>query len=219
VTDFLKTFEALGGATARQLLLFAALIVPGFISLRMYEMRAGGEHRKANEVVVDVVVYSALTDLVALAVFVAIQRFVPASARMTAEVVLALPVFVVLPAFVGSVWFDVRRQLAGIGVLADPAAKSRSVLPSTDERDGYAVIVTLRTGRRIGGRIANSVDFRLEDDDVYLNEVWTLDEQCATFISKVPGTAGLYVRKAEYETIEFFKSESGMSQNPRGGME
>jgi hypothetical protein len=53
VSEFLKIFETLGSVTVEQLLAFAALIVPGFISLRVYEMRRGGEGRKINDVLID----------------------------------------------------------------------------------------------------------------------------------------------------------------------
>ena len=63
MSEFLKTFETLGGITVEQVMAFAALIVPGFISLRVYEMRRGGEARKTSDVLFDLVIYSFATEV------------------------------------------------------------------------------------------------------------------------------------------------------------
>ncbi|MBV8368924.1 MAG: hypothetical protein JO036_08400, partial [Candidatus Eremiobacteraeota bacterium] len=77
MSEFLKTLETLGGVTVEQVLAFAALILPGFISLRVYEMRRGGEARKTSEVLLDLVVYSLVTDVAAFAALWLVAGIVP----------------------------------------------------------------------------------------------------------------------------------------------
>jgi hypothetical protein len=209
VTDFFKVFESLGSVTVEQVLAFSVLIVPGFISLRVYEMRRGGEGRKANESLVDVIVYSFATDVVTFGALAMVAAVVPTAAQAVTKAIVGFVGFAVLPVVLAVVWFDFRERMVSSGIVPDSAANSWDVLLQRASREGVdvAVLLTLRDGRKIGARLRDSVltFSRAAGDDLILDEVWTIDQERATFIGAVRGSFGMVVHKADCETIEVFR--------------
>jgi len=106
----------------QQVLAFAALIVPGFISLRVYELRCGTESRKANESLVDVIVYSFATDVIGMAALSLVALVVPPAAQPIARACVAVAVLVVLPMTIAFVWSDVQRWMVRYGVFREAVA-------------------------------------------------------------------------------------------------
>jgi hypothetical protein len=209
VTDFFKVFESLGSVTVEQLLAFALLIVPGFISLRIYEMRRGGESRKANESLVDVIVYSFATDVGTFGVLALVSAFVPPVAQAVTKVIVSFLGLVVLPVGLAVVWFDFRERMVSSGIVPDSASNSWEALLQRAAREGVdvAVLLTMRDGRKIGARLRDSAQMpsRVAGDDLVLNEVWTIDQERATFVDAVRGSFGMVVHKADCETIEVLR--------------
>jgi hypothetical protein len=209
VTDFFKVFESLGSVTVEQVLAFAALIVPGFISLRVYEMRRGGEGRKANESLVDVIVYSFATDVVAFSALALVSAFVPPAAQVVTKVVVGFVCFAGLPVGLAIVWFDFRERMVCSGIVPDRTSNSWDALLQRAAREGVdvAVVLTMRDGRKIGARLRGPAlaSSRAAGDDLMLDEVWTIDQKRATFVDAVKGSFGMVVHKADCETIEFLR--------------
>ncbi len=71
MSELAKLYEVLKSATVAQVLAFAALIFPGLVALRAYEAKRGGEPRKTNEVLVDILGYSLIADLIGEALLIA----------------------------------------------------------------------------------------------------------------------------------------------------
>jgi hypothetical protein len=209
VTDFFKVLESLGSVTVEQVLAFAALVVPGFISLRVYEMKRGGDSRKANESLVDVIVYSCATDVVAFGALALVSRFVPAQTQTAAKLIVAVAGFIVVPVVLALVWFDFRERMVHCGIVPDSASNPWDALfqRAAKERVELAVLLTMRDGRKIGARLRDPAQIasRSGADDVLLDEVWTIDQDRATFVEAVPGSFGMLVHKADCETIEFLR--------------
>jgi hypothetical protein len=209
VSEFLKTFETLGGITVEQILAFAALIVPGFISLRVYEMRRGGEARKTSEVVLDLVVYSLVTDAVALGALSFLTTVVPPGAQPLIKPVVASLVLLVVPVAVAFGFFELRCRMLRRGLVRDPANKPWDrFFERVSEFDGtLAAIITMRDGRKIGVRLTDPsyMSSYPAPEQALFGEVWTIDPERATFVKAVPGSCGVLVDKADCETIEFLQ--------------
>jgi hypothetical protein len=219
VIDFFKLFESFGSVTVEQLLAFAMLVVPGFISLRIYEMKRGGESRKANEYLVDVIVYSFVTDLVAFGALALVSAFVPPAAQAATKIVVGLVSFAAVPIGLAVGWFEFRARMVRGGIVPDTASNSWYALFQRAAKEGVAlaVVLTMRDGRKIGGRLRNpeQTASRMEGDDVLLDEVWTIDQDRARFLEAVQGSFGMLVHKADCETIEFLRwSDVGPQARP-----
>jgi hypothetical protein len=207
VSDFFKVLESLGSVTVEQVLAFAALVVPGFISLRVYEMRRGGESRKANESLVDVMVYSFASDVVAFGALALVSAFVPPAAQTIIKLVVGLFGFVILPVGIAVVWFDFRERMVRSGIVPDASNSWDALLQRAAREDvAVAVVLTMRDGRKIGARLHDAAQTsRIAGDDLVLDEVWTIDQDRATFVGAVRGSFGMVVHKADCETIEVLR--------------
>jgi Family of unknown function (DUF6338) len=208
VTEFFKIFDAAGAVSIQQVLAFAALIVPGFISLRVYESRSGGEPRKVAEALVDVVVYSLATDVIAYAGFTAVATFVPEPARSPVGAIFATLIFVVVPVAFALLLFEMRERLKSYGFLPDTRTKlwDRIAGRVASGQIDLGVILTLRDGRKIGGRVRRAeISSHASSDDIMVGEVWTIDQERATFVKAVEGSFGVLVERSECDTIELFE--------------
>ena len=73
------------------------------------------------------------------------------------------------------------------------------------KRESYYVIVTLKNGRKIGGKYGlNSVSSSYPSPkEIYLEEVWKLKDN-NTFDIRVKQTEGILISESEISTIEFY---------------
>ncbi|MBV8299233.1 MAG: hypothetical protein JO083_06805 [Candidatus Eremiobacteraeota bacterium] len=209
MSEFLKTLETLGGVTVEQVLAFAALILPGFISLRVYEMRRGGEARKTSEVLLDLVVYSLVTDVAAFAALWLVAVIVPDRLQPFLKVSVWALAILVLPVAVAFMFFELRRRMLSLGLSRDPTAKPWDrFFERVGRFDGtFGAILTMRDGRKIGVRLIDPsyASSYPAPEQALFGEVWTIDPERARFVRPVPGSCGVLVDKADCETIEFLR--------------
>lgn len=207
MNEFLKIFETLGSVTVEQLLAFAALIVPGFISLRVYDMQRGGEARKINDVLIDVLVYSFASDLVALMALGSISAIVPPAVQPIARASTLAVVLIAVPVILAVTLFNVQRLLMRNRAIPDTSTKpwNRVINQIARERLDVGVILTLRDGRAVGARIGSPPALASDGDDLLLGEVWTIDKERATFGEPSRGSLGIIINRADCQTIEFVR--------------
>ena len=75
------------------------------------------------------------------------------------------------------------------------------------KRESYYVIVTLKNGRKIGGKYGrNSFSSTYPNpEELYLEELWQLNERNG-FENIEPKTEGILITEQEISTIEFYLS-------------
>ena len=73
------------------------------------------------------------------------------------------------------------------------------------QKESYYVIVTLKNGRKIGGKYGlNSLSSTYPSNkEIYLEEVWKLNDKNG-FENKVEQTEGILITENEISTIEFY---------------
>lgn len=188
-----------------------ALIVPGFISLRVYDMQRGGEGRKVNDALIDIVVYSFVTDLIALGTLALVSVLTPVAVQPTVKVFAATAILVAIPGVLAVAVYKVYIGLIHTGALPDIMTTpwNRMIEHVAENQLDIGVILTMRDGRTIGAGLASSVALRSESDDLLLGEVWTLSADRATFDHVSPGSYALLVKRSDCETIEFVRLRNG----------
>jgi hypothetical protein len=74
------------------------------------------------------------------------------------------------------------------------------------KRESYYVIVTLKNGRKIGGKYGlNSFSSTFPNpNEIFIEELWKLNENSTGFDSILEQTAGILITKDEISTIEFY---------------
>ncbi len=205
----MKEADALVGIFTHMetVLAFAAVMLPGFLSLRAYEAARGGEARKINESLVDVVIYSIATDVVWCPVLLAEQQISTAWLRWTVTVVSFFAGFLGTALLVGWGWYHVQRRLARSGIVRDPVAKpwDKMFQRIADENLDVGIVLTLKDGQRLGGRYRppGFASRYPADEQLHIGEAWLLDPDDGAFVQRVEGTFGFIIDKADILTIEF----------------
>ncbi len=208
MSELAKIYEVLKSATIAQILAFAALIFPGFVALRTYEAKRGGEPRKTNEVLVDILGYSLIADLVGEAL-VTWANISPQPYRTMLYVIAVVMTFAVVPIALGWSWYELQSFMVRAGYVVDPVEKpwDKVFERIAKEQLDLAAVVTLHDGRRVAGRLADPsyVSTYPAAEQLMLGELCRLDQEKGTFIERMRGSWGLLVDKADCETIEFIQ--------------
>ncbi len=184
-----------------KLLLFLGFFVPGFISMKVYDLLVPGERRDFSKSLFDAIGYSTLN----LAVFSWV--IIPAYLYLKhpwITLALMLTVLVIAPALWPwllvhlSSWPPIARHIVS------PIAKPWDYV--FGRRQVTWVIIHLKDGRKIGGKYdTNSfVTSYPVKEQIYLQEVWELSDQGA-FVAPVRRSQGIIVLGDEILAVEFFK--------------
>ncbi len=189
-------------------LAFLFFIAPGFISLRAYETRRGGEPRKVNEALVDIVVYSFATDLIWIPVFQHLS-LAPDAASRTAMLVIAAVGFIVTAIFIGRGWYSLQAKLARSGAVVDPVVKPwDKFFGGVGLHKQVGIVLTLADGRKIGGLYAPGFASSYPaEEQLHVGETWTIDQETGAFLKRVDGSLGFIIDKKDVLTVEFFEWE------------
>ena len=183
------------------LMLFLIFFVPGFISLKVYDLLVPGERRDFSRSFLDAVAYSSLNFGVLLPLI-----YVMSTEQLN-------PWLWIVAAFVVLVGCPVIWPFAILRVRRIPAIRRRVVNPIArvwdcvfEARIPYWVIIHLKDQRRIGG-VYSTRSFASSapaEREIFLEEVWNLDASGA-FVDSVGDSAGILVNGEEILALEFFR--------------
>jgi hypothetical protein len=196
---------------ADKLIFFIAFIIPGFVSLKTYDLLHPSEAKESSKSLVEALTYSCINYAV---------LGLPAY-YLLSVVILEYPILIWLLAVFTMVVFPILlsfflskiRQLEFFQKNAPhPTKMAWDFIFS--QRQWYWVIVELTDGKRIGGKYAgNSFASNYPTPvQIYLEECWHLDED-DTFDRPRGGTAGILIASSQIKTVEFFVYDHGEREN------
>lgn len=181
-------------------LLSVLLFLPGFVSIKVYDLIIPGERRDFGGAAVEAVGFSAINFALLSWIIIPYLVYVDGTPWWTAVVVLVI-VLAVGPVLwpVLLVWF-LRSVLARRHFLG-PVPKPWDEIV---RRKGQCwMILHLKDGRSIGGRFGR--DSMMSNfpapEQLYVEEVWSLDERGA-FDSKVERSGGMLVDAEDILVLE-----------------
>ena len=178
--------------------LFAAFVLPGFLSIQVWTLIHPSEDRLLKDVLLDAVAFSVIN---------AALLWIPISIAPQVEAlwlrwILILLIFVVAPLS----WPKL------LDVLLTKAANKGWILSRhrTAWDDFFArrrpcwIIVHLADGRRIGGYFGAKSYATLfpQSGHIYIEELWTLNEETGAFETAVPDSNGIVLRPGDYHFVE-----------------
>jgi hypothetical protein len=191
-----KLFES-----ERTLALFLVFFVPGFISLKIYDLFVPSERRDFAKSLFDAVAYSSL-NFVGMFWLIALMR----SGLMSSWLwyLSLLFVCIIVPGIwpMGVLWARNHPRLAAH--IPAPIAGVWDAIFA--QRRQYWVIIHLKDQRRIGG-VYSTHSFTSSSPaspQIFLEEVWELSE-AGGFSKPIESSAGILVLGEEILGLEFFR--------------
>lgn len=191
-----------------KLVLFIAFVVPGFVSLKVYELLLPRAPRDASQQVVDAVAYSSIN----YALLIGPIYLVETSKVEQSHPMLYTLFYVFVMLLAPVLWACVLRFLRSTDVLQfffpHPTAKPWDYVFS--QRRRYWVLVTLKDGKQVAGRydtksFASSAP---SPEQLYLEQAWVLNSD-GGFERPRADSEGILVLTPEIATVELFKVTHG----------
>jgi len=194
--------------------LFLLLILPGFVTLRVYESFVPGERRKAGEALIDIIAYS-VANVVLQAIVVVPLLFwmvrLPPAWLAAAVVALALFSLGIVPAAIGYGWYRFQVYAADRGWVSSPIRKPWDYIFARIKREiappeFIILVLTMSDGTKVCGAYVEpgfSSSYPA-DEQVLLGQIWQLSEDGQP-TDVVEGSYGMLVDKKDVAVIEFFR--------------
>ena len=189
-----------------KLALLICFVIPGFITLKVYELLVPSTPRESSKQLIDAVAYSCINYALLFAPIYVVETH---SVRANHPVLYAIfyaVVLLVAPATWPWLWKKWRLTESALKRLPHPTEKPWDHV--FNQRKHYWIIATLRDGTKIGGRYADSsfVSCTPAQEQIYLEEVWELNgdggfERCRA------KTCGMIIMGSDLLTLELFAME------------
>jgi len=187
-----------------KLVLFLVFFIPGFVSIRIYDLLVPGEQRDFSKCLFDAIGYSTLNfaALFWLIIIIHSKNFY-AHYKIWYFICLFLIVFII-PILWPILLLKLSNNKRIAQYIRDPIQKPWDYV--FGKREAFWIIIHLKDGRKIGGRYdTNSFSSSYpSEEQIYLEEVWKLDEN-GIFIEAIENSKGVIVSSKEISFIEFFK--------------
>ena len=184
-----------------KLFLFFAFVIPGFISIKCYQLAFPGTLRATSDQLVDAVAYSSINYAILLPLIVIVETKGLLAYSNVLYYLFFLFVFFVAPIVWVLIWKIVRTR-----DFFQRNAPHPTGLPWDfvfKQRKPYWMKVTLTDGRIIAGRYGEHSfsSSAPAEPQVYLEETWLLSDKGA-FERKQNNTAGVLIISKEISHIE-----------------
>ena len=191
---------------ADKLIIFIAFVIPGFISLKVYELLYPGPTQDSSKQVIDAVAYSCINYAL---LFWPIQRVENSSASTQYPNAYAIFYFFVLfiaPVAWVAIWKFLRTREIFQRFAPHPTQKPWDFVFS--KRAPYWVKVILKDGSKIAGRYAGKsfTSSAPAEEQIYLEETWILNDKSG-FLRPQKRSAGVLVLSKDISYVEFSKYE------------
>ena len=185
------------------LFLFLIFFIPGFISLKIYDLLVPGERRDFSKSAFDAIAYSALNFAILLPLILAMQSEFLFIHHRNWSVLLAFFVLLVFPVVWPFVLIKVAETRFFLRHLVHPTPSAWDYL--FGKREQFWVIVHLKDLRKVGGRFGTGsfASSSPAEPQIYLEEAWQLDDHGA-FLSPIERTRGILVMGDQIAAIELF---------------
>ena len=188
-----------------KLQLFLMFVVPGFISIKIYDLIIPGERRDFSKAIVEAIAYSSI-NFALLSWLIALINSGDFSSKH--QIIYAILIIIIM------FGFPVLWTVLFLKITEWKPIASKIYHPIQKPWDWYFrkgepcwVIVHLKDGRKIGGKYdENSFASSFPaEEQIYLEEIWRLDKKGA-FIEQTERSKGMIIFKEEILSVEFFKA-------------
>lgn len=191
-----------------KLILFIAFAVPGFISIKVYELLSPRMAKDSSQQLIDAVAYSSINYALLIWPIYAIEASGLRNSSPNCYAFFWAFVLLIAPVLWAYLMKRLRMTKFVLGALPHPTASPWDYV--FEQRKRFWVVVTLKDGQRIGGRY-DSKSFASSApsaQQIFLEECWKLNDD-GGFDNVRVDSAGILIMATDIVTLEFFNVEQG----------
>jgi len=187
-----------------KLTLFLLFFIPGFISIKVYNLLYPSEQKDFSAFLLEAIGYSSLNFAVLSWLIIIIHSGNFYDDHRTWYLICLFLILFTIPLLWPILFFKISDWGLFKKYIVSPIQKPWDYV--FRGREVFWIIIHLRDGRKIGGRYdRNSFSSSYPSkEQIYLEEVWKLDED-GIFKEPIKGSKGIIVLGEEILAIEFFK--------------
>lgn len=184
--------------------LFIVIVLPGFISIKVYDLIVAGDKRDFSKSIVESIAYSVLNFAALSWLIIIISSASFSKEHYFLYWISIVLIFIVLPAIWPFLFIWVSDFKVFKKHLLNPINQPWDKF--FNKRESLWVIVHLKNGKTIRGKFAmnSSASAYPKERQIYLEEVWKPGKD-GGFGKKVSRTEGVILFESEISYIEFYK--------------
>ena len=184
-----------------KLILFIAFVIPGFISIKTYQLISPMVEQPASEQLIDAIAYSCINYALFILPIWLIETINLNEMSFFFYYLFYLIVLIAAPVGLAVLWRFLRTRSWLLSSTLHPDKRSWDYLFS--QRKSYWAKVILKNGTIIGGLYAerSNASSSPEAEQIYLQETWIIGKD-GEFLRKKHRTAGVIILSDEISHIE-----------------
>lgn len=191
-----------------KILLFIAFVIPGFISLKTYELLLPSVTKESAKQLIDAITYSCVNYALLLWPIYEVEVSQVQLDHPSVYVAFYVLVLLVAPIAWAYLFSELRRTEFFQTAMPHPTLKPWDYV--FEKRNEYWIIATLKDGKQIAGLYGSSsfASSAPAPEQLYLEEAWVLNDD-GGFDRKRLDTAGIMILSTDLVTIELFNVTHG----------
>lgn len=187
-----------------RLVLFLIFFIPGFISIKVYDLLIPNGRRDFSKSLFEAIGFSAINFAVLSWPIIFINSGNFYNEHSVLYFISLLCILFIVPIFWPFVFLKISMWKPIAKNIIHPIQKPWDYV--FGKKYAYWIIIHLKDGRRIGGRFdtCSFASSYPSEEQIYLEEVWKLDENCK-FVEHIERSKGILILGEEILAVEFFK--------------
>ncbi len=189
---------------ADKLIIFIGFVIPGFISIKIYELLNPSVTRDTSKQIIDAVAYSSINYALLFLPIIYVEKNDVIKDYPAVYGLFYLFVLFVCPIVMASLWSNIRKSNYIQKNLPHPTLKPWDYVFS--KRKPHWIKVTLKDGSKIAGVFAENsfASSSPAEEQLYLEETWVINEDGGLERPKEQ-SEGIIVMASEIAYIELMK--------------
>ncbi|MFA9370118.1 MAG: DUF6338 family protein [Labilibaculum antarcticum] len=186
-----------------KLILFLFFFVPGFISLKFYQILFADEKVDFSKSLYEAIGISCINFTIFFWIIYYINKTVFVDSHPFLYYVITLSIIFITPVILTWLLFKILKSKLFQKHFVSPEKVPWDWYFS--KREASWVIVTLKDGRKIGGKynLNSRTSASPKRKEIYIEDIWKLDNNCK-FIDSIKRNKGVLITEDNILTIEFF---------------
>jgi hypothetical protein len=184
------------------LYLFIIFAIPGFISIKIYNILSSPDKKDASQIIIEAITYSCVNyALMSWAIYLDLYFNLSVNYPLL-HILTLLTVFLISPIILSCAYYKLRTSKTILKIAPHPTSKPWDYV--FGKKEAYWIIVELQDGKRIGG-MYNTNSFASSfpaEEQIYIEELWKIEGK--KFIEAVERSKGVMINGDNIKFIEYY---------------